>query len=380
MAHLDVSLRRARAAIELSQEALAHAVGISRQAYAAIENGAATPSTDVALRLARALDTSVEGLFSLPDRPASVVEAEWMSGPGPLGATPVRVQLHQVGGRWLARPLQGAPWGPSISHSLPAAQGLAHGSSVDGSMNRLVMVDVWPKGQSRGEGLVMVGCDPAMGVMAAYLQPQGVELASLELGSRAALEQMARGQAHVAGCHMMDEATGQFNVPWVERILPFPATLITFAVWEQGLLVRPGNPKGVRGVADLARPGVSMVNREAGSGSRALLDAKLRAAAVPVQEVAGYGVEARSHLMVAEVVAMGLADVGVGVKAAALAAGLGFVPLGQERYDLVIPNHFLELPAVQRLLAALRRREFQRQVEALGGYDTSVMGVEAPAA
>ena len=123
-----------------------------------------------------------------------------------------------------------------------------------------------------------------------------------------------------------------------------------------------------------------MVNREAGSGSRALLDAKLREAVVPVQEVAGYGVEARSHLMVAEVVAMGMADVGAGVKAAAVAASLSFVPLGQERYDLVVPDHFLGLPAVQRLLAALRRRELRRQVEALGGYDTATMGAEAPAA
>ncbi len=380
MPRLDVSLRRSRVALELSQEALARAAGISRQAYAAIETGGATPSTEVALRLARALDTSVEGLFSLPDGPASVVEAELVSGPGPLGETQVRVQLHQVGDRWLARPLQGEPWGPSISHTLPTAQGLARGGDVDGSMGRRVAVDVWPKGQGRGAELVVAGCDPAMGVVAAYLQPQGVELVPLELGSRAALEQVARGQAHVAGCHLMDEATGQFNVPWVKRILPFPATVVTFAVWEQGLLVRPGNPKGVRGVADLARPGVSMVNREAGSGSRALLDAKLREAAVPVQEVAGYGVEARSHLVVAEVVAMGMADVGVGVKAAAVAAGLDFVSLGQERYDLVVPDHFLGLPAVQRLLAALRRRELRRQVEALGGYDTSVMGAEAPAA
>ena len=142
MSRLDVSLRRARAAAGCSQESLAQSAGISRQAYAAVESGGATPSTEVALRLARALDTPVEGLFSLPDGPVSTVEAELVPGPKPLGETQVRVQLHHVGDRWLARSLQGAPWGPSISHTLPTAQGLARGDGGYGPMKHRVTVDV----------------------------------------------------------------------------------------------------------------------------------------------------------------------------------------------------------------------------------------------
>jgi putative molybdopterin biosynthesis protein len=379
MVRLDIALHQARAAAALSQEALARAAGISRQAYATIERGAATPSTAVALRLAQALQTTVEALFALPDGHQPTIDAELVAGPAPSDDAPVRVHLHQVGKTWLARPLQGGPPRPSIRHSLPAAQGLAHAMAADGAPEVRVAVEVWQPKHPRQQSIVAVGCDPAMGLVASHLQPRGVELAWFEQGSRAALDQLAKGQAHVAGCHLLDDATGQFNVPWVKRTLPFPATVVTFAVWDQGLMVPRGNPKGIRGVPDLARPGVFMVNRESGSGSRALLDLELARAGLAFDQLAGYNMEASSHLMIAEVVAMGMADTGVGVKAAAVAAGVDFIPLAQERYDLVIPSHFLDMEPIQQLLAALRRRELRRQVEALGGYDTTPMGLAAPA-
>jgi molybdate-binding protein/DNA-binding XRE family transcriptional regulator len=378
MDSLQTSLRLARSTAGLSQHTLAQAAGVSRQAYASVESGKAVPSTLVALRLARALGTTVEDLFRIPADAGETVEADLAGeGSGSLGDGPVRMGLYQVGDHHVARALEGGPKRTGVSHTLP----LAHGIGRRGSDPSRVLVERWQGASTSGlQTLVAVGCDPAMGLVSATMQHLNVELARFEDGSWAALEQIALGQAHVAGCHLLDEPTGQFNLPWVERLIPFPTTLVTFAVWEQGLLVAPGNPKGIRGVADLTRPGVFMVNREAGSGSRALLDRALREAGVSSELLAGYTTEVRGHLLVGEVVAMGLADVGVGVKAAAVASGLDFVPLGQERYDLVIPDHFLDYRPVQLLLSALADRDFKQQVEALGGYDTALMGTQPSAA
>ena len=149
---------------------------------------------------------------------------------------------------------------------------------------------------------------------------------------------------------------------------------MTFAVWEQGLLVAPGNPRGIRRAGDLARPDIRLVNREAGSGARALLDAELARAGLTPADARGYEAAVGSHLAVAEAIAAGLADAGVGIRAAAQALGLGFVALAEERYDLVIPRAFSEQPPVQALLDTLRSPLFRLEVEALGGYDVSRMG------
>jgi putative molybdopterin biosynthesis protein len=232
--------------------------------------------------------------------------------------------------------------------------------------------------RSRRQSLVGLGCDPAVTILSAGLaQERGVEVIATEAGSIQALEGLARGEAHLAGCHLIDEETGLFNLPWVRRLVPFPCTVIGFAVWEQGLVVAAGNPLDIGSVADLARPTVRIVNRAAGSGSRALLDAELRRQGIASETVDGYGHEVSGHLAVAEAVAGGFADTGVAVRAVAVAYGLDFVQLGEERYDLVIPNHFLDLPSVAVLLDYLGGREIRTQVEALGGYDSAVMGMPA---
>jgi putative molybdopterin biosynthesis protein len=185
---------------------------------------------------------------------------------------------------------------------------------------------------------------------------------------------LARGEAHVAGSHLHDAASGGFNLPFVRRMVPMPCTVVAFSVWEEGLVLAPGNPLGVRAVEDLARPGLRLVNREPGSGSRSLLDAELEAVGISGASIPGYGTTLPGHLAVSEAVALGLADVGVAIRAAANALGLDFVPLRQERYDLVIPNTHLDHPGVLALLDALKRRSLRTQIEALGGYDVSVMG------
>ncbi|HLH25626.1 MAG TPA: substrate-binding domain-containing protein [Chloroflexota bacterium] len=373
MQPLKSSLREARLAAGLSQQALADAAGISRQAYAAAEHGTAVPSTEIALRLARALGTSVEGLFALADDERPVIVAEWPDAAGPpRTAQPVR--LLRVGDRVWAQP---------VSASAGPASGLAWADGIarrDAEQPGRVRVELLGAGPAPERTLVMLGCDPAAGLVATALAQRGVELVWSQEGSKAALAGLARGQAHVAGCHLFDAGTGRYNTPWVTRLVPFPCTVVGFAVWQQGLIVAPGNPLQLRAFADLARPGVRLVNREDGAGARLVLDAALQQAGIPASAVAGYDRLAAGHLAVAEAVRGALADVGVGVRAAALAYDLDFVPLGEERYDLVIPNHFLDLPAVTALLDVLRRPALRQQVELLGGYDVAPMGTPSPTA
>ena len=383
MAALQTNLKRFRVSLGLYQQALARLAGISRQAYAALESGSAVPSTEVALRLARALRTSVESLFSLRDDPPEVVHAQLLAAPGPdvaEGAGPEggarpgypapteRVRLMRVGQRLLARPVA-AP--DATLHSLVDADGLIFSRAEAADQ---VAVHPFDLGEVEWPTLVLLGCDPAMALVETALQRQGVRLVWSEEGSYQALAGLSRGEAHMAGCHLRDNATGHYNVSWVRRLIPFPCTLVTFAIWQQGLIVAPGNPKQIYRVEDLARPDVTMVNRQPGSGSRSLLDRLLGHADIPTAAVSGYQRKVRGHLAVATTVASGLADVGVGVEAAAAAMGLGVVPLGQERYDLVVPDHFQNEPGVQALLDLLRRPALRRRIETLEGYDVAPMG------
>ena len=377
MATLNNDLRRHRSSASLSQQGLASRAGISRQAYAALESGKASPSTEVALRLAHALGTKVDLLFSLREGLPEVKQADLIGLSESLendgSQWPLRAQLYHVGCRLLARPVSGPA---AARHALVDADGVI--SPISGSTNR-VEVQPFDQDELQATTLGMLGCDPAVALLEPGLRRYGVRLVWAEEGSYQALAGLARGEAHVAGCHLIDENTGQYNTSWVRKLVPFACSLVTFAAWQQGLVVPAGNPKGIGGVQDLVEPDVSIVNRQSGSGSRSLLDRLLSQQGIPSDAVAGYGREVGGHLAVARVVASGLADAGVAVQAAASAYGLGFLPLEEERYDLVIPDHFLDEPGVQALLGLLRRPGLRRRVEALGGYDVSEMGAPAAA-
>ncbi len=374
VSYLCNNLRGHRRNAGLSQQALAGRAGISRQAYASLESGRSSPSTDVALRLARALGTAVEALFSLADEPPGVVqadlvgasEADRLSSSGPWSR---RARLVRVGSRLLAMPLAG----PAVARdSLVDAEGVILSGSRGGNQ---VTVQPFDEAEAEMPALVLLGCDPAASLLEPGLGRYGVKLVWAEQGSCQALAGLARGEAHVAGCHLMDEVTGLYNVSWVRRMVPFACTLVTFAAWRQGLIVAAGNPKDIRSVEDLAAPDVTIINREAGSGSRSLLDRQLQRLGIPSTILDGYHREAGGHLAVARAISSGLADAGVGVQAVAAALGLDFVPLEEERYDLVIPNHLINELGVQALLDLLRRPGLRRRVETLGGYDVSSMGV-----
>ena len=196
------------------------------------------------------------------------------------------------------------------------------------------------------------------------------------MGSGAALEALKRGEVHVAGLHIVDGKSGESNLPYVKRHLKgYDVNVVTFARWEEGLMVQAGNPKGIRSVADVARSDVRLINREAGAGARILLDQRLSAAGIGSTAVKGYAHLASSHFHVARLIAEDQADVGVGVRFAADYYGLDFVPLQEARYDLVVPMPYLSVhPALQHFFETIVSRQFRGEVEALGGYDTRETG------
>jgi molybdate-binding protein len=175
---------------------------------------------------------------------------------------------------------------------------------------------------------------------------------------------------------MVDAQSGESNLPYLRRHLKGSEfTVVTFAEWEQGLIVHRGSPKAVRSVADLARKDLRFINRESGSGARLLLDQKLAVAGIRADRVKGYRQVASSHLEVARLIAEGMADVGIGVRSAAWLFGLGFIPLQEERYDLVIPTPYLHShPSMSAFLDTIVTRAFRAEIEALGGYDTKETG------
>ena len=374
---LKNSLRSQRVKAGLSQQDLAQRAGISRQAYASLELGKSTPSTLVGLRLARGLNTTVEALFTLADEPPQVVRAELVPTEGspevPLSAQSTqRVRLMPVGNRLLARPLSDSM---GARYGLVEADGvILPGTKTASESPTRVEVRPFDPGEVRMPCLSLLGCDPAMALLETGFRQRGVRFVWQAESSYQALASLSRGEAHVAGCHLRDNATGRYNVSWAKRLLPFPYTLVAFATWQQGMIVSRGNPKGISDPGHLARTDVIIVNRPRGSGSRDLLDRVLDSQGIAPHQVLGYQRELQGHLEVAAAVASGLADAGVGVQAAASALGLDFISLEEERYDLVIPNHFLDTPGVQALLDLLILPGLSRRIETLAGYDVSGMG------
>jgi molybdate-binding protein/DNA-binding XRE family transcriptional regulator len=373
-ATLDNRLRQRRQAAGLSQQALATRCGLTRQAVNAIEAGQYVPNTLVALRLARALGSRIEDLFSLPeDHPR--IEAEWMGEPPVEATARYRIRLARVGQRLLARPLTGAKntFAAADGMTVPAAQA----PRTAGALSRCVTVDLLVDAQLPEHTVVIVGCDPALELLGAHLTRRypAFRLLWVQSGSLAALRMLERGEAHAAGTHLWDPESGEYNLPYIRRELTDRrVVVVTLSQWQQGLVVARGNPKGIAGPADLARQDITIVNREAEAGSRTMLDVWLRQAGVAPHWVRGYAHEVLSHAEVAEAVASGAADVGPGILAVARAMGLDFLPLQEERYDLVIPAEFLNTAPVQAVLDIAVSSPFQAELEALGGYDSSRTG------
>jgi putative molybdopterin biosynthesis protein len=366
---LRASVRERRQLAGLSQGQLATRINVTRQAISAIESGQYSPSTSVALRLAEALNCKVEELFRLGNY-HQLIEAK-LAAPLRSSRAKVPTKLLRINGRMHAWPLRGSDQFTGLASS---ADGWIVGS---GSGAGRVKVELRKALYVVDHQIAIAGCDPAISLAAEYVGRGGQSsIFAATMGSESAIDALLRGRIHVAGLHLIDEETGQFNLPYLRRHLKGNDFLIvTFAGWQEGLIVAQGNPKRLRTAADLARPDIRLVNRESGSGARRLLDSQLAKYGIGASWVPGYNHAVGSHLEVAWMIGCGLADVGVGVETAAVAYELDFIPLQQERYDLVLAkgdhdNHL----GVKAFLDVIVSGGFRAELEALGGYDMREAG------
>ncbi|MEQ1948156.1 MAG: substrate-binding domain-containing protein [Bryobacteraceae bacterium] len=346
---------------------LARRVGISRQTVYAIEAGTYVPNTEVALNLAHELEVTVDELFALEGAPPKSPEslgAEVLSVAPPAKGQPVRV--CQVGSRWVGVPVSAIPY------FLPEADGVIKNV---GKTSRAEVV-VFAKEEAAQKRLVLAGCDPATGLLAHMVEKvSGVEIISAAASSKLALQWLAEGKAHIAGSHLEDPKTGEFNLPFLKKEFPKEDfAVVTFARWEEGLCIAAGNAKNIRGVEDLSRKSVRFVNREPGSGSRALFDSLLAKNGLQAEHIHGYDRIAYGHLAAAYTVASGDADACLATRSAAQTFDLHFIPIHSERYDLVMKRSTADLPAAKAFLDVLQRAVLRRKLEVLAGYDTSETG------
>lgn len=289
----------------------------------------------------------------------------------------VRVKIGQVGDRLVATTLpRGAGQITSITEAdgiirIPSQlEGLAEGEPVAAELLKPLAVI--------GRTVVVVGShDNTLDLLADELRAQGADLSlsSSHVGSLGGLMAVKRGVCHVAGTHLLDERTGAYNLADIKKYLPdVTVRLVHLVMRDQGLMVPAGNPKGIQGLEDLRREDVRLINRQGGSGTRILLDYRLRQLEIDPAQVAGYTDEEFTHMAVAAAVISGAADVGLGISAAARALGLDFIPVVTEQYDLLIPGACFDSDPIQTMLRVIRSEAFKRRVDALGGYHTERTG------
>ena len=287
----------------------------------------------------------------------------------------LRVTVGQVGDRTIAAPLAR---GAGVLTSLVRADGIVRipAGSQGLEAGQPVRVRLYRTRSEIAQTIVALGShDLTLDLVAQFLAGRGRRLASANVGSLGGLVALRRGEAHLAGSHLLDPQSGEFNLSYVRQYLPeTPVVVIGWVGREQGLIVAPGNPRNVSGLQDIASSGLRFVNRQRGAGTRLLLDYHLARLAIDPAALAGYDREEYTHLAVAAAVASGRAECGLGIRAAAEALGLGFVPLFQERYDLVIPRQHYEDPFLRPLLDLFEDPSFREAVAALPGYSLEPMG------
>ncbi len=289
----------------------------------------------------------------------------------------IRVRLGRVGDRMVATPL---PRGSGTVSSLVRAdgmiriptelEGIAAGADVDVELLR-------PRAEIEGNVIAVGSHDLLMELLADLLRgrPGGFTLSSTHIGSLGGLRALRDGGCHLAPSHLLDPSDGSYNRSALARYCKgLQVRQLHLAQREQGLMVPPGNPAGLTGLPDLRREGLRFVNRQGGSGTRVLLDHELGRLGLDPAHIAGYGVEETTHMGVAVAVASGAADVGLGVRSAARALGVDFVPVTTEDYDLLIPEAFWEHPGIVALREVIGSAEFQAEMHRLGGYDGARTG------
>jgi len=365
------SLAQLRAKRGLGASQLAAAIGISRATVYAIEAGTYVPNTAVSLKLARILDTTVEAIFQLrpEDQPvAETAEAIVLGDPESMPAgQPLR--LCRVNKHLVAVPPEAGPWG------LPPTDAILLEPIHGGKRRANAKIRIVGSGWNIPARILIAGCDPSASILSNALQKQGCDLVVSYENSSRSLELLHEGLVHVAGTHLEEEVSGKRPQPPMAKMFArTPVAVISYAIWQEGLVVARGNPKKISGIADLARKNVRIANREPGAGCRILLDEMLEEHGIAVGQVKGYERVALGQLPAARLVQCGEVDCCISTQAGARALGLDFVPLAQKRYRLVVRRAQLDLAPIQTLIETLVRASFRREVEAIIGYDMRTAG------
>lgn len=371
---LDNRLREHRESHDLSQQALGDLVGVTRQAILAIEGGRQVPSTSLALRLARALGCDVEDLFTLGAH--AHLDARLAPGPGSqhsADAGGVRTTLASDvrGSRVALAEIQDA-W---IAHILPADASIAADGIVSTVGDGRALVEPLVDPARLRSSVIVTGCAPLLGLLAARVgERYGDARATwLPAGSAHSLDLLGDRLAHVAGLHTASTGADDDNLAVVRRRFPDRRMLVVnLTRWRQGFVLPPGDPRRIRSAADLLRPDLRVARREPGAAAHELLRRLL--AGEDDGDLPLTGPIATGHAEVAQLVRCGAADVGVAIESVALAAGLSFVPLSEERFDLVVPAELADEGAIARLIDVLDDRAFRAEVDHLPGYDTELSG------
>ncbi|MEW6028267.1 MAG: molybdopterin biosynthesis protein [Chloroflexota bacterium] len=288
----------------------------------------------------------------------------------------VRVVVGRVGDRLLAAPLSR---GAGVITSLVRADGLVvlPRGEQGAEAGQQVQVRLYRSRLELEKTIFCIGShDVILDLLAQFLAGRDRRFVSANVGSQGGLVALQRGEAHLAGSHLLDPESGEYNLSYIRRYMPgVPFRLVELVKREQGLLVAKGNPRGIKSLDDLIRPGVRFVNRQRGAGTRVLLDYHLNLMGIAAGEIVGYNHEEFTHLGVAAAVASGRADCGLGIPAAAQALDLDFIPLFHERYDLVIPQEHAGSDLLAPLFAVINGQAFREAVSGLPGYDVSSMGM-----
>jgi putative molybdopterin biosynthesis protein len=287
----------------------------------------------------------------------------------------VRVAVGKVGDKLLAAPLAR---GAGVITSLVQADGLAlipRGAQGMEAGER-VQVRLYRSRNELERTIFCIGShDLTLDLISQFLAEHDRRLASANVGSQGGLIALRRGEAHLAGSHLLNPQTGEYNISYIRQYMPgIPVKVVALVGRDQGLMVKRKNPKNIQSLEDLTRRDIQFVNRQRGAGTRVLLDYHLNLMTIKAERIAGYSQEEYTHLGVAAAIASGRADCGLGIAAAAQALDLEFIPLFQERYDLVIPKQFVKDDLLAPFFELLTNDRFREEVAQLPGYDVSVMG------
>jgi putative molybdopterin biosynthesis protein len=318
-------------------------------------------------------------MLGQPDPPVQTIEVEpTRKIASKLGVEEfLRVKLGQVGNRVVATPL---PRGAGCITSLTEADGIIRiPNHIEGIKdNETAVAELLRPVSSIRQTIVVVGShDNTLDVVADMIKVKHshLSLSSSHVGSMGGLMAVKRGACHLAGSHLLDTEDGTYNLSYIAKYLPQnDVKLVNLVYRDQGLIVGRGNPKGIKGIEDLARKDVSFINRQPGSGTRILLDYRLNQIGINSEDIIGYQHEEFTHMAVAVAVLSGTVDAGLGIYAAAKALDLDFIPVVTEQYDLIIPKVYFESENIQLMLETINSYEFKSRAEALGGYSTEKTG------